>query len=73
MLGFDTTMNGRFLRACIRCARRIGRRDRVKLAEVKRAGAGSGGRPCLTGFVSWKLGKLAACKLLDKISETQSM
>ena len=40
-------MKGRFLRLSIRCARRIGRRERVKLADEKRASVESGGRPCL--------------------------
>ncbi len=40
-------MNGRFRRACSRCASRTGNRDKVKFAEEKRASADSGGRPCL--------------------------
>ena len=40
-------MNGRLRRACMRCARRTGRRDRVKFAEEKRVSAERGGRPCL--------------------------
>ena len=40
-------MNGRLRRACIRCARRTGRRDKVKFAEEKRVSAVRGGRPCL--------------------------
>lgn len=40
-------MNGRLRRACMRCARRTGRRDRVKFAEEKRVSAVRGGRPCL--------------------------
>ena len=40
-------MNGRFRSAWIRCAKRIGRRERVKFAEEKRASADRGGRPCL--------------------------
>lgn len=40
-------MKGRLRSAWIRCASRMGRRDRVKLAEVKRADAERGGRPCL--------------------------
>lgn len=47
MLGFDTTMKGRFRRACIRCARRIGRRERVKFAEENKASVDNGGRPFL--------------------------
>ena len=45
-------MKGRLRRAWIRWARRIGRRERVKLAEVKRADAERGGRPCL---LHWRL------------------
>jgi methylphosphotriester-DNA--protein-cysteine methyltransferase len=41
-------MNGRFRKACIRCARRIGRRERVKFADENNAAAERGGRPCLT-------------------------
>jgi hypothetical protein len=52
MLGFETTINGRFRRDWIRCARRMGKRDRVKLAEQKRASVDSGGRPCLAKEVS---------------------
>lgn len=40
-------MNGRLRRAWMRCARRTGRRDRVKFAEEKRVSAERGGRPCL--------------------------
>ena len=40
-------MNGRLRRACMRCARRTGRRDRVKFAEEKRVSSVRGGRPCL--------------------------
>lgn len=47
IFGLETTMKGRFLRLSIRCARRIGRRERVKLADEKRASVDSGGRPCL--------------------------
>ena len=42
-------MNGRFRRACIRCAKRMGRRDNVKLAEDKSASEERGGFPCLHG------------------------
>ena len=45
MLGFDTTMKGRFRSACMRCASRIGRRESVKLAEERRVSAERGGRP----------------------------
>lgn len=48
MLGFETTMYGRFRSAWIRFARRIGSRDRVKLAEERRERSLSGGRPCLS-------------------------
>ena len=47
MLGFDTTMKGRFRSACMRWANLAGKSDRVKLAEESRASAESGGRPCL--------------------------
>jgi methylphosphotriester-DNA--protein-cysteine methyltransferase len=40
-------MKGRFRNACIRCASRIGRRERVKFAEENNASLESGGRPCL--------------------------
>ena len=40
-------MNGRLRRAWMRCARRTGRSDKVKLAEEKRVSAVRGGRPCL--------------------------
>lgn len=40
-------MNGRLRRACMRCARRTGRRDKVKFAEEKSFSAVRGGRPCL--------------------------
>ena len=40
-------MNGRLRRACMRCARRTGIRERVKFAEEKRFSVVSGGRPCL--------------------------
>jgi methylphosphotriester-DNA--protein-cysteine methyltransferase len=45
-------MKGRFRRACIRCASRIGRRERVKFAEENRASVERGGRPCLREIVS---------------------
>jgi methylphosphotriester-DNA--protein-cysteine methyltransferase len=53
-------MNGRFLKLSIRCARRIGRRERVKFADEKRASVERGGRPCLVGRkqVTWKDGKI---------------
>ena len=47
MFGFDTTMNGKFRRDWIRWANRMGRRERVKLAEENNASVESGGRPCL--------------------------
>lgn len=40
-------MKGRFRNAWIREASRAGRRDRVKLAEARRASLFNGGRPCL--------------------------
>ncbi len=40
-------MKGRFRRAWMRWARRMGSNDRVKLAEEKRASVESGGRPWL--------------------------
>lgn len=40
-------MNGRLRSDWIRCARRMGSNERVKLAEEKRASVGSGGRPWL--------------------------
>jgi hypothetical protein len=40
-------MKGRFRRACIRCASRIGSKSRVKFADEKRASFDNGGRPCL--------------------------
>jgi hypothetical protein len=52
MLGFDTTIKGRFRRAWIRCASRIGRRERVKLADENKASVESGGGPCLSTIVS---------------------
>lgn len=45
MYGFETTMKGRLRRAWMRWARRMGRRERVKFAEVKRLDAERGGRP----------------------------
>jgi methylphosphotriester-DNA--protein-cysteine methyltransferase len=45
-------MKGRFRRACIRCASRIGRRESVKFAEENKASVERGGRPCLRGIVS---------------------
>lgn len=47
IFGLDTTMKGRLRRACIRCARRIGRRERVKLADENSASSESGGLPSL--------------------------
>lgn len=47
MLGFDTTMKGKLRSVWIRCARRIGSRESVKLADEKSASVESGGRPCL--------------------------
>jgi methylphosphotriester-DNA--protein-cysteine methyltransferase len=47
MLGFDTTMKGRFRRAWMRCASRMGKRERVKLADENSASVERGGRPCL--------------------------
>ena len=38
-------MKGRLRRAWIRWARRMGRRERVKFADVKRVAAERGGRP----------------------------
>lgn len=40
-------MKGRFRRAWIRAASRAGRRERVKLADARRASLDRGGRPCL--------------------------
>lgn len=40
-------MKGRFRRDWMRCARRAGRMESVKFAELKRAWLESGGRPCL--------------------------
>ena len=47
MCGLDTTIKGRFRRAWMRCARRMGRRERVKFAEERRADWERGGRPWL--------------------------
>lgn len=52
MLGFVTTMKGRLRRACIRCASRDGRIDRVKLADLNSAWSESGGFPYLTKSAS---------------------
>ena len=46
-------MKGRFRKACIRCAKRIGRSDRVKLADWNNAFSDSGGRPCLKRSACW--------------------
>lgn len=43
-------MYGRFRSAWIRFAKRIGRSERVKLAEEYNASVDRGGRPCLQGF-----------------------
>jgi hypothetical protein len=43
-------MKGRFLRDCIRCAKRMGRRERVKFAEEYNASVERGGRPCLSSL-----------------------
>ena len=40
-------MNGRFRRAWMRCASLIGKSERVKFAEDRRASVERGGRPCL--------------------------
>lgn len=40
-------MNGRLRRDSMRCASRMGSRDRVKFAEENSASTESGGRPCL--------------------------
>lgn len=40
-------MNGRFRKDWIRWASRIGRRERVKLADENNASVERGGRPCL--------------------------
>ena len=40
-------MKGRLRNAWMRWARRVGRRERVKLAESKSADSERGGRPCL--------------------------
>ena len=73
MCGFETTMNGRFRRACIRCASRIGRRLSVKFAEENRASKESGGRPCLTLGSRERLqqGVERDGDLPDQISQTQ--
>src|SRR5205814_853374 len=42
-----TTMKGRLRRARMRWARRMGRRERVKLADERSEASESGGRPCL--------------------------
>ncbi len=41
-------MKGRLRNAWIRCARRTGIKERLKLAEEKRVSAERGGRPCLS-------------------------
>ena len=48
-------MNGRLRKACMRWARRVGRRERVKLAESNSADSDRGGRPCLAGEISGNL------------------
>ena len=45
--GFETTMKGRLRNAWMRCARRMGRRERVKFAEERREEVERGGRPWL--------------------------
>ena len=62
MLGFATTMKGKFRRRCIRCARRAGRSDKVKFADARRAPSDRGGLPCLTrsAKVSGLRGRLAS-------------
>ena len=65
--GFETTMNGRFRRACSRCANLTGKRDKVKLAEEKRSMVERGGRPCLHSVSKWiKIG-LGRDFLPDKV------
>lgn len=72
MFGFETTIYGRFRRAWIRWARRIGRRERVKFAEEKRASVLRGGRPCL----ACELGLIRGWQspsLPDEVCKTQGV
>jgi methylphosphotriester-DNA--protein-cysteine methyltransferase len=66
-------MNGRFLKLSIRCARRIGRRERVKFADEKRASVERGGRPCLMECqqVTRKDGQMGI--VLHQICQAQGM
>jgi len=47
MFGLETTMKGRERRERMRWARRAGRMERVKFAELSNWLVESGGRPCL--------------------------
>jgi hypothetical protein len=47
MLGFDTTMKGKFRSDWMRCARRAGKIRRVKLADARSCAVVRGERPCL--------------------------